>query len=74
MCDHSASKPDPTTAIWEYRAEALGPDVAMQLASLVREGWELELVATPHYGTLLRVGSFRRMATGLIERTVLSQG
>jgi len=74
MRDHSVEKPDPAAVLWEYRAEALGPDVDRQLADLLREGWELELVATPHYGTLLRVGYFRRMVTRLTERTVLPQG
>ena len=74
MRDHSVGKPDQAAVLWEYHAEALGPDVDRQLADLLREGWELELVATPQYGTLLRVGYFRRMATGLTKHAVLSQG
>jgi hypothetical protein len=60
---------DDEAARWERRAIVLGAGrltAADEIAALEEAGWAFEGATTPHYGTLILIGHFRRApaATG----------
>ncbi len=61
-CRNTPLHPYRTEAGWEYAACALD-DVSAQIDALARQGWECTFVSTPHHGSLMLIGYFRRRVT-----------